>query len=1066
LLSVLDRFELAWKSGVPPRIEDFVPSEAAGTPPPLSAVDRQLLAELILTDLEHRWRRADPGVAEATENLPLRPLLEDYLARYPALGPAERLPPELLAEEYRVRHRWGDRPGHVEYARRFAADAAQFQQALDRIDAELAADAAGESQPSATALVGAEHPAVPGYEIVDVQGRGGMGVVYKARQLSLNRLVALKMIRSEEQGSAHELARLQSEAEAVARLQHPNVVQIYEVGVHQGRPFLALEFVEGASLAQQLGGTPLPPDQAAPLAETLARAVHHAHERGIVHRDLKPANILLRRKSEIRNPKSETKPKPEIPRTETPGAPRLGLQDSDFEFVSDFGFRISDFDPKITDFGLAKRLDDEAGRTQSGAVLGTPSYMAPEQAQGRARQVGPAADTYALGAILYEMLTGRPPFRGTTPLDTLEQVRSQEPVPPSRLQPSLPRDLETICLKCLAKEPAHRYASAAALAEDLRRFQAGEPLQARPLGICARSLRWARRRPTSAALVAVSAGAALLLAAGGVWSNAALRSAAERESQRAEEAQAQRQRAEGNFQLARAAVDRMLTRVAEGRLAQVPQLEQVRRAVLEDARDFYETFLRAKRTDPDVRHETASAYARLGKIYLFLGRAGDAEEAFGQALAFFEVLTREAPGIPDYRQELAQCHNNLGVLWKDTRRFREAEQAYLQALKLHEALTAEFPTVARHRADLATSHNNLGVLYKNTRRFRESEQAHRQALTLQEQLAAEAPNTPMWQQDVARSHYNLGSLFWSTGRLPEAATAHQQALARQQKLVADFPGHPGYLQELANTYSNLGALQQTRRQPAEAEQSYRQAVEAQAKLAADFPGMPLYRQDLGRTHFNLGTLLQDAGRLGEAEQAYRQSLDLRERLSAEASSRADYQSDLAITLNNLAVLLRDRGELGEARQLLDRAVGLQRQARKANPQHPNYPHFLREHYLVLAETLLRLGEHVAAAAAAAELVQLAPDNSQDAYQAARFLARSSQLAEKDAALPQAKRPGVAQAYAEQAIALLQAAIRTGSKEALPFRTEPDLASLRQYPGYGRLLQEAQTAGSLKEKADR
>jgi serine/threonine protein kinase len=334
-------------------------------------------------------------------------------------------------------------------------------------------------------------PAIPGYEVLGELGRGGMGVVYQARHLGLKRPVALKVVLAGGHADPQELARFRAEAEAVARLQHPNVVQIYEVGEHDGLPFLALEFCAGGSLAQRLAGTPLPPRAAAELAQTLARAMHSAHTQGVVHRDLKPANILLRRKSENPNPKSEQGP-------------------SD---VSDFGFRISDFEPKVTDFGLAKRLDGSHGLTQTGQVMGTPSYMAPEQASGRAREVGPAADVYALGAVLYELLTGRPPFRAATSLETLDQVLHDEPVAPARLQSGVPRDLETVCLKCLHKEPSRRYASAADLADDLRRFLDGRPIAARRTPAWERAGKWARRRPAAAALIVVGALAAVTLAA-------------------------------------------------------------------------------------------------------------------------------------------------------------------------------------------------------------------------------------------------------------------------------------------------------------------------------------------------------------------------------------------------------------------------------------------------------------------------------------------------------------------------------------------------------------------------
>jgi serine/threonine protein kinase len=298
-------------------------------------------------------------------------------------------------------------------------------------------------------------PRIPGYEILSELGRGGMGVVYQARQVKLNRLAALKMILSGSHAGTQERDRFRREAEAVARLTHPHIVQIYEVGEHLGLPFLALEFCPGGSLEKKLAGTPLPPQEAAGLVEVLARAIDAAHREQIIHRDLKPANVLL----------------------------------------------TADGTPKITDFGLAKRLD-QTGPTQTGAVLGTPSYMAPEQAGGQPGAVGPAADVYALGATLYECLTGRPPFKAATPLETMIQVVADEPVSPRQLQSAVPADLETVCLKCLHKEPVKRYATAAALAEDLRRFRAGEPIAARPVGSVERAVKWARRRPAVTGLLA------------------------------------------------------------------------------------------------------------------------------------------------------------------------------------------------------------------------------------------------------------------------------------------------------------------------------------------------------------------------------------------------------------------------------------------------------------------------------------------------------------------------------------------------------------------------------------
>jgi len=298
-------------------------------------------------------------------------------------------------------------------------------------------------------------PTIPGYELLDKLGEGGMGVVYLARQTGLNRMVALKMIRGGQQARPEHFARFRIEAEAVAQLRHPNILQIYEIGAVDDLPFVSLELLEGGSLADRLDGTPQPGRQAALLLITLAGAIQAAHDAGIVHRDLKPPNVL---------------------------------------------FTVDGL-PKITDFGLAKRMESDSRQTESGQIMGSPSYMAPEQARGHTKDVGPAADVYALGAILYEMLTGRPPFKGETPIETVRQVIDDEVVFPSRLVPRIAADLETICLKCLDKDPSKRYLSAAALADDLGRYRNGETILARRTPMLERAMKWARRRPAAAAML-------------------------------------------------------------------------------------------------------------------------------------------------------------------------------------------------------------------------------------------------------------------------------------------------------------------------------------------------------------------------------------------------------------------------------------------------------------------------------------------------------------------------------------------------------------------------------------
>jgi WD40 repeat protein len=390
-----------------------------------------------------------------------------------------------LLAAYLEAERAGNAPAHEELLRRhpefaaelqsFFADRAHFQQLAGSpptVSVPPASDAPGDlargPTPPASALPTVRY--FGDYELLEEIARGGCGVVYKARQVSLDRTVALKMILSGSLADADEVRRFYTEAQAAANLQHPNIVPTYEVGQHEGQHYFAMEFVAGQSLAQLLRDHPLPPAEAARHVETVARAIHYAHEKGTLHRDLKPPNILM-------DP--------------------LGQ-------------------PHVTDFGLAKRVGEQ-GQTATGAILGTASYMPPEQAAGNLKAITAASDVYSLGAVLYECLTGRPPFQGPTMVDTLKQVLGSEPVPPRRLQPSVPRDLETICLKCLDKNPARRYGTAADLADDLERWRNGLPITARPVGKWERVAKWMRRKPALAAVLAMVVVLILTVTVGMTW---------------------------------------------------------------------------------------------------------------------------------------------------------------------------------------------------------------------------------------------------------------------------------------------------------------------------------------------------------------------------------------------------------------------------------------------------------------------------------------------------------------------------------------------------------------------
>ncbi|HKI16522.1 MAG TPA: serine/threonine-protein kinase, partial [Isosphaeraceae bacterium] len=498
---------------------------------------------------------------------------------------------------------------------------------------------------------------VPGYDILEELGRGGMGVVYKARHRRLQRLVALKMVLAGAHVGQVGLARFRAEAEAVAKLLHSNIVQIYETGEHEGRPYFSLEFVEGGSLDKRIGASPTSPRAAAQFVETLARTMEVAHQRGIVHRDLKPANILLAKlgsqSSVIRNREfdSSSLPADHWSRTTT---------------------------PKIADFGLAKRVDDDSSQTQSGAILGTPSYMAPEQAGGRNREIGPAVDIYSLGAILYELLVGRPPFKAGNPIDTVRQVIEQEPVPPRQLEPRVPHDLETICLKCLEKDPARRFASAAEMADDLRRFVDGHPILARPTPAWERAWKWAKRRPAIVALLGVSAMAVLGMVLFIVWHNVSLRGrlavalAEERRARQREQNAVQEQRLslveqEGRKLFDSARVDVAASDWSSARLNLEKALTTIgSEARVEDLRKPALVLLKRVEQELRVEADRRASQARfqtfvnirdeaqfLGTLYTGMDLAANLEAArtsVHQALAVYSVLAEaeSRPGLDAY----------------------------------------------------------------------------------------------------------------------------------------------------------------------------------------------------------------------------------------------------------------------------------------------------------------------------------------------------------------------------------------------------------------------------------
>ena len=813
-----------------------------------------------------------------------RATVEEHLARWPALGGDAEAVLDLIYHEVLLRRRAGEEPRPAEYQDRFPALGGPIGQ-LFEVDEALVADAAP-IRPSSAPEAGPAPPAgleVPGFEIEALLGRGGMGVVYRARERALNRTVALKMVLAGVHATPEQLARFRAEAEAAARLQHPNLVQIHSVGEHDGRPVLVLEHVAGESLARALGGVPQPGRAAARLVEVLARAVHHAHGRGIIHRDLKPSNILLTR----------------------------------------------DGTPKIADFGLAKFLDGLAERTDSGSVFGTPSYMAPEQAGGGSRRIGPATDVYALGAILYEAITGRPPFRAESSLDTLQQVLAVEVVPPSRLVSRLPRDLETICLKCLEKEPTRRYATAEALAEDLRRFRLGRPIAARPAGPLERAWRWCRRNPGVAILTGSVAG--LLVA--GVIGLAAVAAEQARSNARLMKANDEIKRALAEARAAKGATDVALGQAEESR----QQADAVSSFLVEafrsadpwqDGRSVRVADVldrAAQRLDRVFDGSPATKGAllnALGETYHGLGLYDRAETAHRKARA-----VRESALGPDHPHTL-QSRDNLAAAYRGTGRTGEAIHLQEETVRLCEMrLGPDHPRTLRSR-------DNLAAIYRGAGKVEEAIRLHEGTLGLRQ--AKLGPDHP----DTLISRNGLAAAYGAAGLTAQAVALHEGTLGlRQAKLGPDHPDTLISRNNLACAYLNAGrtaegsrllegtlALMETKLGP-----DHPHTLAARDNLAGAYESLgrwaaaePLRREALARRRQSarpespylagelegLGRNLLNQAKWSEAEALLREGLEIRET----RKFRDDWTRFRAMSL--LGGVLLAQGRYAEAQRLI------------------------------------------------------------------------------------------------------------------------------------------------------
>ena len=805
-------------------------------------------------------------------------------------------------------------------------------------------------------------PWVEGYVIEGELGRGGMGVVYKARQPKLRRTVAIKMIRAAGLASEEHVARFYAEARAVAALQHVNIVQIHDIGESETLPYFSLEFVPGSSLDKKLAKQPQPPEDSAAMIETLARAMHYAHLHGIVHRDLKPANILL---------------------TE--------------EGV-----------PKITDFGLAKDTGEDSGMSRDGQAMGTPSYMPPEQARGDLALLGPRADVYALGAILYEMLVGRPPFLGANAYDTLLQVLKKDPIAPSQLVPRLPKDVETICLKCLEKDPAKRYASAQDLADDCHRYVLGEPILSRPISAPERTWRWCKRNPRMAALIAAVAGLLVTVAVGSsVAAMVILAERDEKEIQRkaavkaqglaeAHEAVAKENEKVAGEQsaLALGALQTFVDTVQE-RLDDAPRTRKLKEELLDMTIDTLDRVSKKAEQTTSIDATILNANFKYADMYRSFGEMEKAIERFEKCLELAEAdaASKLSAGVDNDRSQLnlAAVEAMLGELVATQRHHPRAGLARCnRALEVAERLSAKPRSVegkiSAEELSALLDEVRMKIAFINYAQGDPAASApfFRLALDARRAAVAADPADPAAKVELARSLKGVGETAFLLGERNEGFRLYEESISILNELLTDFRGNVQLEALLAITEGDYADLHLRERSFDLARPHYDDAIDILEGLTkADAENQEVARQ-LALAEYRRGQLSRAEGLDAEATAHFQRSLDARRKLSDGSPN------DVALRME-LMLAMAQCGEESEAARI----------AATLPTEHGD-----RELLLAIAKCFA-------------------------------IAARDTEGDERQAAI-------------DRAIATLEKAIAAGYRDAVILRTDPDLAPLRDDPRYPQL----------------
>jgi serine/threonine-protein kinase len=779
------------------------------------------------------------------------------------------------------------------------------------------------------------------YELLRFHAKGGLGEVHVARDEALHRDVALKCLQKLHARNPQSRDRFLREAALTSRLEHPNIVPVHSVGQDaEGCPFYAMRFVQGQTLSQAIQAFHAADRTDREISEhrlalrqllgqvvAVCNTLAYAHSMGIVHRDIKPDNIMLGKYGET--------------------------------LVLDWGLAKEMKDPggapdpgnQPEPLASAATLPGSNSPTETGAVIGTPAYMSPEQADGRLDTVGPASDVYSLGATLYAVLTGQSPFRGSHVGELLDRVKRGEFAPPRRLDKAIPRALEAICLKAMARQPEGRYAGALDLAADLEHWLADERVSALRESTASRLARWGRRHR---ALV-IGAAALLLTAVALLTTGVVLLSEEQkrtsaaydglkREQQRTQEAlvllseeqkrtalayqELKHEQLKTQEALAAEAKSRRTTyealelfssQVVDEWLAKQTVLRPEHRQLLEKGLAYWEALARDARSDQASRVGAAAAYLNVGRFRWRLGQSKEAEAAIRRSRELRQELSRDFPSDPAQRLGLARTHNNLAVLLANTGRSADAEQAYLDGMKLFEELVAEFPNVPIYRQELATSHRNLGGLAHRTHRTDKAEQAYKEALAQRQRLANTYPRVASYQAALAESHNLLGQFYLTTGRPDFAEEACVKAEAIQTRLAKNHPAVPEYQEALADTSSNLAILDRDKGRTDSAERRFLAVRVIRQRLTETYPQVVAYQRVLAISHNNLGALYRLTKRAALAQEAYQQAQTIYQRLTTTYPEVADYALELGGICWNLGHVLRD--DLGKPQEALDQYAG-------------------------------------------------------------------------------------------------------------------------------------------------